>query len=94
MNLMIAELELEGLAEPGNAPATAGRSEIDEINTNAKAILAKAAFMLTGYETHVCETAAAMTATSAEKIDMQVFNRLVTEFSKEIAQFKNGGKSA
>ena len=55
-----------------------------EIKADALAILAKCGFMLTGYETQVCEFAAGI-ANGMKNVDMAIFNNLRTQFSKEIS---------
>lgn len=55
-----------------------------ELVADALAILTKCNFMLTGYETQVCETAAGHD-TGMQIVDMDTFTTLRTQFSKEIS---------
>jgi hypothetical protein len=63
-----------------------------EIEADAIAILATSEKFLTGYETQVCERAAGF-HNGMTGVDMGVFNSLRTEFSREIAKYKNQTKS-
>ena len=55
-----------------------------EIKADALAILAKCGFMLTGYETQVCERASGID-NGMQTVDMDTFTTLRTQFSKEIS---------
>ena len=57
-----------------------------DIREDALALKAKVDFMLTCYETTVVDAAIA-----GELIDMQLFNSLRIQFSKDIAAWKNQG---
>ena len=59
-----------------------------EIKADALAILAKCEFMLTGYETLVCEFASGID-NGMKNVDMAIFNNLRTQFSKEISDHYN-----
>ena len=60
----------------------------DFIQADALAILAKCGFMLTGYETQVCECAAGI-HNGMHGVDMATFTTLRTQFSREISEHIN-----
>ena len=57
-----------------------------DMHEDALALKAKVDFMLTGYETAVVDA-----AIDGVLIDMQLFNSLRIQFSKDIAAWKNQG---
>jgi len=64
------------------------KTEGEEIKADALAILAKCNFMLTGYETQVCECAAGID-NGMHGVDMATFTTLRTQFSREISTHRN-----
>mgnify|MGYP003659131285 CR=1 FL=1 len=63
----------------------------EEIKEDAIAILAKCGFMLTGYETQVCEHASGID-NGMFGVPMHIIENLRTTFSREIAEYKNQRK--
>lgn len=63
----------------------------EEIKEDAAAILATCGFMLTGYETTVCEYASGVD-NGMLGVPMGLFESLRTQFSREIAEFKNAAR--
>jgi hypothetical protein len=64
------------------------KAEGEEIKADALAILATCEFMLTGYETQVCECAAGID-NGMKSVDMATFTTLRTQFSREISTHRN-----
>jgi len=73
---------------PTEAEDSAYKAEGEEIKADALAILAKCEFMLTGYETQVCECAAGID-NGMHSVDMNTFTTLRTQFSREISTHRN-----
>jgi hypothetical protein len=74
----------DSIRMPTEAEDAAYKAEGEEIKADALAILAKCNFMLTGYETQVCECAAGID-NGMHGVDMATFTTLRTQFSREIS---------
>jgi len=81
-------LQLEHAAELRDIKNDRTAEMKDERKADATAILAKCGFMLTGYETQVCEFASGV-ANGMHEVDMDTFTTLRTQFSKEISDYRN-----
>jgi hypothetical protein len=60
----------------------------DDLQQDAKALLATVRHLMSGYEMQVCEAAAEID--DADEIDVDVITRLRNQFVREIAAWKDG----